>query len=113
VVVSAGALRVVYVSSFDYNLYALNATTGYKIGNYTMVQPNIDSLARFSSPAVANGLVYVGLDETFYAIKTSSFTLSKTSSTPFVIYILAGAIVVLVAVILVVILLLKKRQKSK
>jgi outer membrane protein assembly factor BamB len=45
---------VVYVGSNDYNVYALNATTGAKLWNYT-TGGNVES-----SPAVANGVVYVG-----------------------------------------------------
>lgn len=101
---------IVYVNSFDYNLYALNATTGDKVGNFTLVQPRVDFLARFSSPAVDDDMVYVGLDETFYAIKTSSFTLAETPSTPFFGYIVAGVIVAVIAAIGVILLLKKRRS---
>ena len=48
---------VIYVGSYDNNVYAINATTGAKLwsfttGNYVL-----------SSPAVANGVVYVGSDD--------------------------------------------------
>src|SRR4029077_13248736 len=45
---------VVYVSSTDYNVYALRAVTGAKLWSY----PTGGEV--FSSPAVANGVVYVG-----------------------------------------------------
>jgi outer membrane protein assembly factor BamB len=45
---------MVFVGSDDYNVYALNASTGAKIWNYTT--GNIVS----SSPAVANNEVYIG-----------------------------------------------------
>ncbi len=106
----AVANGIVYYNCFDFNLYALNATTGDEVGNFTVIQHNNDFLIRFSSPAVtANGMVYAGIDGTLYAIKTSSFTIHKTSSAPFFGYILTGAIAVVLAII-VVILLLKKRR---
>ena len=43
---------VVYVSSTDGNLYALNASTGAKLWSNPAVS--------YSSPAVANGVVYIG-----------------------------------------------------
>jgi outer membrane protein assembly factor BamB len=58
----AVANGVVYIGSWDYNLYALNAGTGallwsYTTGNYV-----------YSSPAVANGMVYIGSsDDKVYA----------------------------------------------
>ena len=49
---------VVYVGSFDNNVYALNASTGAKLWSYTT-----GGAMYFSSPAVANGVVYVGSDD--------------------------------------------------
>src|SRR5580704_12943410 len=48
----AVANGVVYVSSTDGNLYALNASTGAKLWSNPAVS--------YSSPAVANGVVYIG-----------------------------------------------------
>ncbi len=45
----------VYISSYDGNLYALNAGTGEKIWNY-----NATELGIGSSPTFAEGIVYVG-----------------------------------------------------
>ena len=45
---------IVYVGSRDFNVYALNASTGAKIWNYTTGN------AVFSSPAVVGGVVYIG-----------------------------------------------------
>ncbi len=45
---------VVYVGSDDNNTYALNATTGAKLWNYTT------GSEVYSSPAVTHGTVYVG-----------------------------------------------------
>jgi len=60
---SAVVEGVVYVGSGDGNLYALNATSGTKLWNFTTG----DSVA--SSPAVVNGVVYVGSgDGNLYAI---------------------------------------------
>jgi outer membrane protein assembly factor BamB len=58
---------VVYVGSYDDNVYALNAKTGallwsFATGDYVP-----------SSPAVANGVVYVGSQDTFvYALNAST-----------------------------------------
>jgi outer membrane protein assembly factor BamB len=46
---------VVYVGSYDANVYALNASTGAKLWSYTT-----GSYVAYSSPAVSNGVVYVG-----------------------------------------------------
>jgi eukaryotic-like serine/threonine-protein kinase len=46
---------IVYTSSYDGNLYALNARTGQKIWNY-----NASILGIGSSPTVADDIVYVG-----------------------------------------------------
>ena len=43
-----------YVGSYDNNVYALNASTGALLWKYTTAN-NVES-----SPAVANGVVYVG-----------------------------------------------------
>ena len=47
---------IVFVSSFDHNVYALNATNGAKLWNYAMGNFAED----WSSPAVINGVVYIG-----------------------------------------------------
>jgi len=53
---------VVYVGSYDNNLYALNAQTGALLWRY-----NTSGLVS-SSPTVANGVVYVGSwDKNIYA----------------------------------------------
>ncbi len=49
------AKGIVYISSYDGNLYALNARTGEKIWNY-----NATELGIGCSPIVADGIVYVG-----------------------------------------------------
>ena len=58
---------VVYFGSNDFNVYALNASTGAKLWSY-------DTGARVGSvPAVANGVVYVGSqDSKVYALKAST-----------------------------------------
>jgi outer membrane protein assembly factor BamB len=66
---------VVYVSSGDNNLYALNARTGAKLWSFA-------TGGITSSPAVANGVVYVGsYDSNVYALDASTGTLLWTSST--------------------------------
>ncbi|MGD0329665.1 MAG: PQQ-binding-like beta-propeller repeat protein [Nitrososphaeria archaeon] len=58
---------VVYVGSYDHNVYALNASTGAKIWSYTTG----DWVT--SSPAVVGGVVYVGsYDNNTYALNASS-----------------------------------------
>ena len=58
---------VVYVGSYDSNVYALNATTGATVWNYTT------GGAVLSSPAVVNGVVYIGSsDNNVYALNTTT-----------------------------------------
>ena len=58
---------IVYVGSFDDNVYALNATSGDKLWNYTT------GGAVASSPTVVNGEVYVGSDDgNVYALNAIS-----------------------------------------
>ncbi|MGA8762433.1 MAG: PQQ-binding-like beta-propeller repeat protein, partial [Candidatus Sulfotelmatobacter sp.] len=57
----------VYFGSDDFNVYALNASTGAKLWNFTT--------GRYvhSSPAIANGVVYVGsYDNKVYALDAST-----------------------------------------
>jgi len=53
----------VYIGSYDNNVYALDAGTGALLWQYTTGQPVA------SSPAVADGVVYVGgsFDHELYA----------------------------------------------
>ena len=46
---------VVYVGSEDGNVYALKASTGALLWSYAIVNQGV-----YSSPVVANGVVYVG-----------------------------------------------------
>ena len=46
---------MVYVGSNDNNVYALNATTGAELWSYYIGNEGL-----VSSPAVANGVVYIG-----------------------------------------------------
>src|SRR5664280_2620698 len=58
---------VVYVGSFDGNVYALSATTGTLLWKY------MTGDIVYSSPAVANGVVYVGSeDNQVYALNAST-----------------------------------------
>jgi outer membrane protein assembly factor BamB len=67
---------VVYVGSYDGNIYALNATTGANVWNYTT------GASVYSSPSVANGVVYVGSENNnvhavgYAAVATSQGTMS-------------------------------------
>jgi outer membrane protein assembly factor BamB len=75
---------VVYIGSFwDGNVYALNATNGQKIWNFTT------NAFVESSPAVANGVVYIGSDDgNFYALNATdgakiwNYTTSGGESSP-------------------------------
>lgn len=58
---------VVYVGSNDFDVYALNASTGSEIWSYPTYSPVT------SSPAVINGVVYVGSSSgTFYALNSTT-----------------------------------------
>jgi outer membrane protein assembly factor BamB len=58
---------VVYITSFDHNVYALNAATGAKRWSYT-TGGQISS-----SPAVVNGVVYIGsYDHRVYALNAKT-----------------------------------------
>lgn len=61
---------VVYIGSGNNNFYAINASTGAKMWKYTSAGPStavvergFNSGAFASSPAVVNGVVYVGSDD--------------------------------------------------
>lgn len=58
----------VYFGSEDGNLYALNATTGGVVWNVPVG-------AEFSSPTVANGIVYIGGNNGLYALNASTGTI--------------------------------------
>ncbi len=59
---------VVYVGSDDYNVYALNASNGHKIWNYSVGSNWVDG-----SPAVVNGIVYIGASSKyFYALNATT-----------------------------------------
>ena len=64
---AAVANGVVYVGSYDGNVYALNAATGVKLWSF------LTGGKVFSSPAVANGAVYVGSnDQNVYALNAAT-----------------------------------------
>ena len=59
----AVANGAVYVWGFYGNLYALNTSNGNKLWNFTLQQPPAGASrlnGLFGSPAVVNGLVYIG-----------------------------------------------------
>ena len=58
---------MVYIGSDDDNVYALNATSGAKLWNYT-TGSYVDS-----SPAVVGGVVYIGSDDgNVYALNAAN-----------------------------------------
>jgi glucose dehydrogenase len=71
---------VVYIGSGNNNVYALNASTGAKLWNYTspgpsqsVIETGFNSGAFESSPAVVNGVVYIGSDDgNLYALNAST-----------------------------------------
>ncbi len=73
----AVANGVVYVGSSDYNLYALDASTGAFLWKYAA-----ENVIR-SSPAVANGMVYVASDDgNVYAFGLPNQKMSEKFSPP-------------------------------
>ena len=71
----AVANGVVYIGSDDDNVYALNASTGALLWQYTTG----NSVS--SSPAVADGVVYVGSnDDNMYALNASTGALADGST---------------------------------
>ena len=60
---------IIYVGSYDHNVYALNATTGGKVWNY------LTGHIVYSSSLVANGIVYAGGGGgTIYALNATTGT---------------------------------------
>jgi outer membrane protein assembly factor BamB len=67
---------VVYVASYNGNVYAINASNGKKLWSYAT------GGAILGSPAVANGLVYIGsTDSKLYAVKVSDGSLAWSLAT--------------------------------
>lgn len=64
-----------------------------------------------SSPAVANGVVYIGGGNTLYALGVYALNASPTTS--YTLPVIIGVIVAVVIVIIMVFLMLKKRLKTK
>ena len=70
---------VVYVGSNDYNLYAVDASTGRRIWNYTTETNNYVS----TGPAVVDGIVYIGgLRTKIYAVDASTGALIWNYTVP-------------------------------
>jgi hypothetical protein len=89
------------VGSDDNNIYALNATDGIKLWSYPT------GGAVDSSPAVANGITYVGSEDgNVYALGDLS---ASSNNLPIII----GEIAAILIVAAVVFLMFKKRLKTK
>lgn len=73
----------VYIGSEDGNTYALNATTGNRLWNFSIAKPP----GSLSPPAVAEGMVYIGSKDGVYALNASTgnkiwnYTTSKSVTT--------------------------------
>ena len=94
---------IVYIGSFDGNVYALNAANGFKLWNYTTGKHDA------SSPAVVNGLVYIGTVNGHVYALGSTASLHASSS---LLFIIVGVIVAVVIVVSVVFLMFRKRLKT-
>jgi outer membrane protein assembly factor BamB len=67
---------VVYIGSYDHNVYALSASTGTPLWHYATGNEV------FSSPAVADDVVYVGsTDQNLYAVNARTGALLWTYNT--------------------------------
>ena len=83
----------------------MNATNGAKLWNYTTGDGVI-------SPAVVNGVVYIGSDDgNVYALGSPTSSPSSTSSNN--LFIIIGVVVAVVIVATVVFLMFQKRMKTK
>jgi outer membrane protein assembly factor BamB len=90
------------VTSHDNSTYALNAQTGDLIWKYQTVG------FLYSSPAIANGVLYVGsYDHKVYAIGSST----SESDTPMNTYYLIAVVIAVIIVVAAVVLVLNKRHK--
>src|SRR5439155_1646649 len=79
----AVANGVVYVGSFDDNLYAFPASCGTGNASCTPLWHGATGGAVFSSPAVANGVVYVGsFDHHLYAFDLAAGPLAPSRPRP-------------------------------
>jgi len=93
--------NVQYSGALDNKTYALNAQTGALIWSY-QTKGNI-----YSSPTVANGVLYFGSDDhNVYAVGSQS---SSSSGIPSIIYYVI-IIAVLVVIIAVAVYVLRKRR---
>ena len=102
------------LSSFDGNFYALKATDGSQVWNYTHIgvgsSPAIDG-GVISSPSIDGGVIYLGSDRTVYALGESSSSFSSIWSNN--LFIIVGVVVAVVIVAAVVFLMFRKRSKTK
>jgi hypothetical protein len=93
---------LVYVGSTDDCVYALNAATGVLVWSY---RTGSDV---YSSPAVSNGVVYIGsYDHNVYAFGSTA----SQSSTPVTTYYVTAAAVIIIIVIIAAAVVLRKRRK--
>jgi outer membrane protein assembly factor BamB len=96
---------MVYVGSYDGNIYALNAKTGSFVWSYATGEMVV------SSPAIADNTVYVGsYNNMLYAFSSSS-TLAPLKSETLQLTIVSLVLLVIIAVILL--LVVGRLRKKK
>lgn len=97
---------MVFVGSYDGNIYALNAFNGDLVWSYETGDMVV------SSPSVANGVVYAGsYDHMVYAIGAWQGRPEPTAS-PSMALLLTASLIVLVAVTLLAIVLVYRRKRK-
>ncbi len=96
---------VLHVGSSDDNIYALNATNGVELWSYP-------TSGAVDSPAVINGVLYVGGGNNIYALRVSP-AMSSSVKTHLSVQIMIGVVVfAFIVVALVLVLALKRKLKT-
>jgi len=95
---------VVYVGSYDNNVYALNTKNGIQLWKYT-TNGHVAS-----SPAVVAGAVYIGsFDGEVYALAGSPPSVTSSDA----LFVVLGVIVLVVVITTAVLLMLRKKLKTE
>ena len=96
---------VVYVGSSDDNIYALNATNGVELWSY-------HTSGAVDSPAVVNGMLYVGGGNNVYALRVSAASSPSPKPSNTLPIIIGAVVLVFVTVATVVVLMFQTRLKN-